>query len=120
MQKFEILSLGTEPHDMLDARPVVPTSVEQDQLAGCRETHYVALEVSLSFFALRWRSQCDYAAHARVQSLCDALDGAALGGGISALKKDHDLKAFVADPLLQLHQFDLQAAQFLVVIAVFG
>ena len=39
----------------------------------------------------------------------------ALAGGVAALEDDHDLQAFVFDPLLEFHQFDLQFCEGLLV-----
>ena len=70
----------------------------------------VALEVPLRLLALCRRAQGHDAADARIERLGDALDGAALAGGVAALEEHHDAQAFVANPLLQLDQLDLQAA----------
>jgi hypothetical protein len=53
------------------------------------------------------------AADPRVEPLGDALDDAALAGGIAAFKDDHDLELVLLNPGLQFHQFALQAEQFL-------
>jgi len=47
-------SARAEPHDLLDARTVVPAAVEQDDFAGCGEVRHIALEIPLRAFADRW------------------------------------------------------------------
>src|SRR4051812_48063902 len=49
-----------EPHHTLDARPVVPAPVEDDDLAGRREMLDVALDVHLRLLALGRGSQRDH------------------------------------------------------------
>ena len=79
---------------------------------------HVALEVPLALLALSRRGQGGDAADARVESFRDALDGAALAGGIAAFKEHHDTQAFMADPLLELDQLDLEAGKLAVVVDV--
>src|SRR6516162_566697 len=73
---------------------------------------HISLEVPLRLFALAWRRQRDDAAHPRIETLGDALDDAALAGGVAALEDDDYLELAVDHPVLQLHQFALQAEQF--------
>jgi hypothetical protein len=51
------------------------------------------------------------AADARVERLGDALDDAALAGGVAALEQADDLEAAGLDPLLELDQLDLEPGQ---------
>jgi hypothetical protein len=44
------------------------------------------------------------------------LDRAALAGTVAALEHDADLEALLHDPLLQLHELDVQLPQLLVVV----
>ena len=50
---------------------------------------------------------------ARIEPLGDALDDAALAGGVAALEDHHDLELLVLHPVLQLDQFALQPEQLL-------
>jgi hypothetical protein len=93
---------------------------KEDEFAGGGQVRNVALEVPLGLFAFGGRAQSDDAADAWVQGLGDALDGAALAGGVAALKEDDDLQLLVLDPLLQLHEFNLQARLLGVVVDVFA
>jgi hypothetical protein len=73
----------------------------------------VALEIPLGPLALvRGRQRRD-AADARVQTLGDTLDNAALPGRIAAFEKYDHLELVVDDPILELHQFALQPEQLL-------
>ena len=111
-EEFLVFVVGAEAHDALDAGAVVPAAVEQHDLAGGRQVRDVALEVPLRALALVRRGQRRDAADARVEPLGDALDHAALAGGVAALEQDDDLVASVCDdPVLQLDQLALQAEQ---------
>ena len=103
--------VGAEAHHPLDAGAVVPAAVEQHHLAGRRQVGHIALEVPLRALAVVRRRQRRHPAHARVEPLRDALDDAALAGGVAALEQDHDLLPAVHHPVLQLHQLALQPEQ---------
>jgi hypothetical protein len=60
------------------------------------------------------------ATDARVQRLGDALDDAALAGGIAALEQHADPEALQAHPFLHLEQLELQAHQLVDVLVVAG
>ena len=83
--------VGAEAHHALDAGAVVPAAVEQHDLAAGGQVRHVALEVPLRALALVRRRQRRDAADARVQALRDALDHAALAGGVAPLEQDDDL-----------------------------
>jgi len=73
------------------------------------------LEVPLAALGLAGFFQRHHARAARVEVLHEALDGAALAGGVAALEDDdHPLAGFL-DPVLQLQQFDLQLELVLLV-----
>ena len=55
LQKASVLFFRTKPHDVFDPRAVVPTAVENDDLAGRREVRHVPLHVHLGLFAIRRR-----------------------------------------------------------------
>ena len=122
------LVLGAKAHHPLDAGAVVPTAVEQDDLAGCGQVRHVALEVPLGSLAVVGRGQGHDAGDARVQALGDALDDAPLACRVATLEQDHRLVSRRHHPLLQLHQFALQPEQFAevllpcapVLLALFG
>jgi len=52
-----------------------------------------------------------HAAHARIEPLRDALDGAALAGRVAPLEQHHQLELLVHHPVLQLDQLALQPEQ---------
>src|SRR5262249_12276934 len=107
------LVLGAEAHHALDASSVVPTPVEQHDLARRRQVVDVALEVPLALLPLGWRAEGNHPAEARVQRLGDAFDGATLAGRIATLEDHDDLPLLDADELLELHELHLQPAQLL-------
>ena len=104
---------GAKPHDPLDAGAVVPAAVEQHDFAAGRQMRDVALEIPLRALALARRRQRRDATDPRIEPLGDALDDAALAGGIPALENHHHLELVVLHPALQFHQFALQAEQLL-------
>src|SRR6266536_3572945 len=54
LEEFLVLLVGAEAHHMLDARPIIPTAVENDDFACCGKMSHIALEVHLRFLALCW------------------------------------------------------------------
>jgi hypothetical protein len=87
----------------------VPAAVEQHDLAAGRQMRNVTLEIPLRALALVRRRQRRDAADPRIEPLGDALDDAALAGGIATLENHHHLELLVLHPALQFHQFALQA-----------
>jgi hypothetical protein len=87
---YELLVLigCAEAHDPLDARPVVPGSVEQHDLARGRQVVDVALEVPLGAFAVCRLLQRDDARTARVEVLHEPLDGSALASRVTTLEHE--------------------------------
>lgn len=71
----------------------------------------ITLEIPLGLLSFGGCWQRNDAADARVQELGDAFDDAAFAGRIASLKKYHYLQAFVFNPFLELHQFDLEFEQ---------
>ena len=99
-----------EAHDPLDAGPVVPTAVEDHDLAGRREVRDVALEVHLRLLPLGRGGQGHDPEHPRADPFGDPLDRAALAGGVPALEHDADLGPGRLDPLLHGDQLAVQDA----------
>ena len=77
----------------------------------------VTLEIPLRALALARRRKRGDVADPRIEPLGDALDDAALAGGIAALENHHHLELLLLHPALQFHQFALQAEQLLEVDA---
>ena len=106
-----VLFGGAEAEHVLDAGAVVPAAIEEHDLAGRRQVGDVALEVPLRLLALGRARQRDDAGDARVEVLGDALDRAALAGGVATFEDDHDAAARDPHPLLHLHELGLEAQQ---------
>src|SRR3954452_9151944 len=107
-QELAVLLVGAEAHHVLDAGAVVPGAVEEDELSGRRQVRDVALEVPLRALAVRRRAERHDSGAAGVQRLEDALDRAALARGVAPLEDQHDALAGLLDPVLQLHQLEMQ------------
>src|SRR5262245_56869763 len=108
-----VLLFGAESHDGFDAGAVVPTAIENDDLARGRELLDVSLREHLRLFPVRRRRQCDDAKHARTDPLGDRLDSSAFPRGVATLEYDDDAQPLVFDPLLQMAELDLELAEFL-------
>jgi len=119
MKEILVFGVGAESHDPLDAGAVVPTAVEEDDLAARLEVRDVAREAPLAALALARRGKRHDAADPRIEALRDPLDGAALARRVPPLEQNDQLELPVDDPVLQLHQFLLQPQQFLEVEASF-
>ena len=76
---------------------------------------HVALRIHLRLFALGRRRQGDDPEDARADALGDRLDRTALAGAIAPFEDDADLQSLGDDLFLQLHQFNVQLGEFLVV-----
>ena len=111
-QEQRVLLRRTESHHLLDAGPVVPGPVEQHDLTLGGQVLDVALEVPLAPLPVGGRRQRGDPRDARAEVFGDALDRAALAGGVATLEDDDDPRTGGLDPLLQLHQFGLQPEQF--------
>src|SRR5262249_35518013 len=107
LEKTSVLLLRAKPHDVFDAGAVVPTAVEDHDLATCRELLDVALHEHLSFLTIRGGRQGHYPKHPRAHALGDRLDGPALTGGIAPLEHDDDARSRFFDPILQMAKLDL-------------
>ena len=78
---------------------------------------HVALEVPLGLLAVVRRGQGGDAAHPRVEPLGDALDHAALAGGVAPLEQHDEPVSGAHDPVLQLDQLALELKQLAEVVA---
>ena len=110
-------SLGVaEAHDSLDAGAIVPGAVEEHDLAAGRQMRDIALEIPLRTLALVRLFERHDAGAARVEMLHEALDRAALAGGVAALEQHDDLLAALLDPVLRLQEFGLQRQHALEIV----
>src|SRR5205814_9536706 len=110
---------GAEAHHMLDASPIVPTTVKNDDFARSGKMSHVALDVHFRFLALCWRGQGHYPKDARADPIDDALNGASFACGVAALKHDDYPQTFMHHPALQFHEFDLQLFQLILKLLPF-
>ena len=93
-----VLFVGAESHHALDAGPVVPAPVEDDDLAGGGKVLHVPLHVHLALLAVGRRGQRDEAEDARARALRDRLDRAALARRVAAFEDDDDAQALSLSP----------------------
>ena len=73
----------------------------------------ITLEVPLRALAFVRRWQGRDVANARIETLGNALDNAALASGVASFEDNDDLKLVVLDPVLQLDQLTLEPKQLL-------
>ncbi len=110
-----VLGRGAEPEDVLDAGAVVPTAVEQHDLAGRGELLHVPLEVPLRGLTLGRDGQRDVLGDAGVHVFRHPLDRAALARGVASLEHHHETHAGGRAPLLHLDELDLEPFELLLV-----
>src|SRR5207244_7368066 len=106
---------SAESQHLLDAGPVVPAAVEQDDLAGRGQLLDVTLEVPLRPLAVVRLRQRDDPGGPRAQVLGGPLDRAALPGGVASFEDRDDASARGRYPFLHLHELLLEAEQLLLV-----
>src|SRR6516162_7855544 len=111
LEEAAMLRLRTETHYVLDAGTVVPTAVEDHDLASRREMREVTLEIYLRLLAIGRRRQRHHSENAWANPLGDRLDRAALPGGIASFEDHHNAQALLLDPVLQGAKLDLQLPQ---------
>src|SRR6516164_6222521 len=116
LDEVPVLVLRAELHYILDAGPVVPAAVEDDDFAGRREVLEVALHVQLGLLPVRRGRQGHEAEHARAHPLRDGLNGPALARGVAPLEHDDHAQPLVDNPVLKPAQLGLQLPQFLLVL----
>ena len=112
-----VFGVAAKAHDAFDAGTVVPGAVEQHDFAGGGQVLYITLEIPLAAFEFRGFFQRDNACAARIDVFHEALDGAALAGGIAPLEDDNDALPGFFHPGLQLEKLDLQAIFLPLVVA---
>ena len=114
--ELEILVRRAEAHDVLDAAAVVPGAVEENDFALGGKVLDVTLEIPLAALGVGRLGQRDDLGAARIEIFGEALDGAALAGGVAALEKHDDSFAGFLDPGLHFDQLDLQQFDLLEII----
>ena len=103
-----MLGLSTETHHALNARTVVPGTVEEDDLASAWKVLDVALEVPGGGLTRRRLFQSDSTSTTRIQVLVKTLNGAALTSGVTAFEEDDVLLTSFLGPVLPLQKLNLQ------------
>ena len=119
-EELLVFVIAAKAHHPLDAGPVIPTAVEEHDLAGRRQVRDVALEIPLGLFAVGGRRQGGHAANPGIQVLGDPLDDAALAGGIPALADDDYSVPGLNHPVLQGYKLRLEAVEFLEIKVALG
>ncbi|MPN05705.1 hypothetical protein SDC9_152958 [bioreactor metagenome] len=103
-----VFILRAKAHHAFHARAVVPTAVQQHDLAARRQVLHITLEVPLALLGGRWFLQRHHARAAWVQVLHEALDRAALARRVASLEDDDQALAGFLHPGLELEQLHLQ------------
>src|SRR6201987_2551718 len=122
--KFEelaILLFSAKSHDMFNTSAVVPTAVEDNDLARGGKMPKVTLDVHLALFAIRRGWQRNQTEHARTDAFRNCTNCTALAGGVASLKDDHNAQSFMLHPILQFAEFSLQSPKlFFVFLSLEG
>jgi hypothetical protein len=101
LQEVPVLVLRAEPHHVLDARAVVPGTVEDHDLACRRKVLDIALDVQLRPLAVGRHGKRDHAEHARAHPFGQRLDHAPLTRRIPSLQDDDHARADVDHVILE-------------------
>ena len=109
-QEAAVCSGRAEAHDALDAGAVVPTAVEDHDLARRRQVGDVALDVHLGLLALGRGRQGDDAEDARADPPVMALIVPPLPAASRPSKTTQTFGPVCLDPLLERDQLDVAAA----------
>jgi hypothetical protein len=111
-----VFGFGAEPHQPFDPRAVVPTAVEDHELAGRRHVRDVSLEVPLRALAIRRLGQCHHAHLPRVEAPGQRRDRSAFAGRVTPLQHDHHSFAGLLQPVGQLIELAFEQLEVLLVL----
>ena len=118
LQKRRRLLRRAKTHHRFDPGAVVPTAVEQHDLASRRQVRHVALEIPLRALAVARLAQGHHMALARVQRVGDRCDHAALARSVPAFDHDHQPLARRKQPARHAVQFELERGKLFQVLAL--
>jgi hypothetical protein len=107
-----MLFLAAETHHVFHACPVVPTTVENHDLASCGKSLNVTLNVHLALFPVGRSGQGHNAEDTGAHAFRKCTNGAALAGCVTPFEHDDDAQAAVFHPILKFAQFRLKSAKF--------
>jgi hypothetical protein len=113
------LIVGAEPHNPLDARAIVPTTIKDDDFSSRRKVGEISLNIHLRFLSLSWRRQSDDAEDARTYSGRYGFYRSAFTCSIAPLEYDADLLFLVANPFLQLDELNVEPLKLALVFLAF-
>jgi hypothetical protein len=111
-KKGLVLLLGTKAHYVFNESSVVPTPVENYDLAGGGHLLYISLDVHLRFVTFCWSRQGDVMEHSRTDAFHDAMDHSALSSCVAALEYNDNPRPGGFDPFLHLDELRLKFSQF--------
>src|SRR5262249_38723548 len=101
LDEFAVLVLCAKLHHVFDARPVVPASIEHNNLAGSWEVLHVALWIQLRLLPVGCCPLGHQVKNARADPLQERFDGASLARCVAPFEQNDYTKTFVHDPILQ-------------------
>src|SRR5262249_11862786 len=119
--KQEVLGLlcRTEAHHPLNSGPIVPRTVEEDDLARGREMRDAALAADRVLLAVGGRGYWHVPVDARARAGSDPADHAALTCRVPALEDHNDACPRGLDPCLQTGKLDLELRKLLLEFLAF-
>src|SRR5262245_22577483 len=115
-QKFPVLLLRAKLHDVFHAGTVIPTPIEDNDLAPGWEVRHVALHVHLAHLAVGWSRKRHDSENSRADPLRDGFNRAPFARAITAFKHDDDTQSFVFYPVLEQAELRLKPKQLFFVI----
>src|SRR5262249_13846602 len=115
-QKLPVLLLRAKLHHIFDAGTVIPTPIEDNDLARGGKVRHVALHVHLALLTVGWSRKRHHPENSRADPLRDGFDRAAFARAITAFKHDDDTQSFVFYPVLEEAELRLKPEQFFFVV----
>src|SRR6516164_1421544 len=110
-QKAFIFTVRAETHHTFDARPVVPTAIEQDQFLRRRQIRDIALKVPGRAILIGRLAERHDPRLAWAEMLDDAFDRAVLSARVPALEYDQHSVSVLNDVALNLDELDLKVPE---------
>ena len=107
-QKLLVLLFRAIAHDPFHTGPVVPTSIQNHHFPRGGQMGHIALKIPLCSFTFGRCRQGNHSADSRIHALGNAFDRPPFAGRVATLEDDHHFHLLMHDPLLELHQFNVE------------
>src|SRR5579871_4977116 len=110
-----VFFVRAKPHHPLNAETVIPTPVENNDLAPCWEMFEISLKINLCTLPLGRSRKSNHPKNAGAHSLSDPFDDAAFASRVSAFKDHDNFRSRMLYPQLQFDQLCMELGDLLFV-----